>query len=466
MLKQKKVLNELSYISFRALTSLTQINLLSELNSESLNYETKFNQLAVFNLTLSPINYGECDFHCVNSSKGCLCVLPDVHLKILTSFDSSIKLDYLKERPIKYLNMVEVGFVYINSISYYSPDKLSEAKLRLSKLSFVKENDQESKRLRFLWEPELEDSCFCVNASGFFSAQRLYAIEENCARKPCVYIENSEFGFGQSILVPNEPVFFSYRRFMDDEGKATEHKISSGRKFIVLANMERDDAELKRKFEPIQMCVYENELNKFLSESLNVNYLSKFSSDRIVLNSANMSPPYFSNDFNIYIKYLPIVRNVTAVSFKPKLNGSSIISLNKPALNTTPYSDLKDGLKFWNKLNTRRNTEFRPKEVISVAKRSSSLSLNSYELDLKENDEISGYLNYLNGCRLNMNQLVSGFKLNQNRIIKKKLCIEEVFMKNFYKPVEPMENDLKRLVLEKSKTASERVRGDEASRLG
>ena len=253
---------------------------------------------------------------------------------------------------------------------------------------------------------------------------------------------------------------------MDDEGKATEHKISSGRKFIVLANMERDDAELKRKFEPIQMCVYENELNKFLSESLNVNYLSKFSSDRIVLNSANMSPPYFSNDFNIYIKYLPIVRNVTAVSFKPKSNGSSIISLNKSALNTTPYSDLKDGLKFWNKLNTRRNTEFRPKEVISVAKRSSSLSLNSYELDLKENDEISGYLNYLNGCRLNMNQLVSGFKLNQNRIIKKKLCIEEVFMKNFYKPVEPMENDLKRLVLEKSKTASERVRGDEASRLG
>ena len=411
----------------------------------------------MFNLTLSPINFGQCDFHCVNGSKGCLCLLPDVHLKILTSFDSSVKLDYLKERPLKYLNMVEVGFVCISSVSYYSPDELSEAKLRHSKLSFVKESDQASKRLRFLWTPELEDSCFCVNASEFFSAQRLYEIEENCARKPCVYSENSALGFGQSLLVANEPVFFSYRRFMNDETKTSEHKISSGRKFIVLANMERDDAELKRKFEPIQMCVYENELNKFLSESLNVGYLSKFSADRIVSNSASMSPPYFSNDFNIYIKYLPIVRNVTAVSVKPKLSGSSMISLSKAALNTTPYSDLKEGLTFWNKLNARRNTEFRPKEVISVAKRSSSLSLNSYELDLKENEEISGYLNYLNGCRLNMSQLVSGFKLNQNRIIKKKLCIEEVFMRTFYKPVEPMENDLKRLVLDKSKPAGERI---------
>lgn len=128
------------------------------------------------------------------------------------------------------------------------------------------------------------------------------------------------FSFGKSLLEKNELSFYSYRKFFS-EIKAP--KISD--RLLVVSCLERsNESREKRKFQPSEIHVYENELNLFIREkstksSLYEKYKESLEtkSDKMPLESnkksleiSHMTPPYFSGEFRLYIRYLPIVKNI------------------------------------------------------------------------------------------------------------------------------------------------------------
>ena len=119
--------------------------------------------------------------------------------------------------------------------------------------------------------------------------------------------------------------FYSYRNFFA-EIKAP--KISD--RLLVVSCLERsNESREKRKFQPFEIQVYENELNLFIREkSTKSSSYEKYKenlkttsdkkpneSDKQPFEISHMTPPYFSGEFRLYIRYLPIVKNIPKCDF-------------------------------------------------------------------------------------------------------------------------------------------------------
>jgi hypothetical protein len=470
------ILDRLSYVSVRVITSLTQLNVLKNSNDQN-------EEFFLFNLTISPLNYAFCDFHFGNDTSGTLGSMPDLCLKMFCSVKSEI--NHVTDTII-----VECGTIVVNYLSLIEHEKINEARLK-TKIEFLKMNDSETKRLYFLWNFD-QDECGCRGNALFFSNSNeihmLYDFDKDHIVKPCIYDISSnadKYGFGQSIIIPNEMTFFSYRSFNDDK---TSMKISPGQEFIVLANLENDEPLSKPKYDPFQIIVYENELNKFNNESLSFDFLNKLNAENLNYNSASMTPPYFANEFSIYIRYLPVIRNVAKVTHTPRKNNFKIVLKDTQA--NIPYSDLKDGLALWNKLKTRRNAiekielpnqlktmTYKNKEVSKklitkqklkqLQKLNNNNNNNDYGLlnkskvklkktsatfPAKMTENLSPYyLNFLPILNLNLVQIRNGFKLESRVTKRKKICVHEVFLQCFLNAYQTkfLEENLKQPIFEK-----------------
>ena len=281
-----------AYVSVRCMTSLIQFNILD-------NIERSMDKFVLFNLTLSPANYAFCDFHFADDKSGKLGSMPDIHLRVFCSVASELG-------ETNSLHLIECGSVVSSFLSLHQVDETS-VESQQTKIELLKRSDEETKRLDFVWDANNKECACCGNAKFFSdlnSMHKMYQFDKESIVKPCVYVISptlNKYGFGQSLLVPNEMAFFSYRNFVEPK---LNSKIFAGQTFTVLANLESDEALLKQKFDPFQIVVYENELEKFNNESLSFNFLNKLDPKHLDYNSANMTPPYFSKEFNVYIRYL------------------------------------------------------------------------------------------------------------------------------------------------------------------
>lgn len=183
--------------------------------------------------------------------------------------------------------------------------------------------------------------------------------------------------FGQSLLVTNEPTFYSHRTFMCSIGEEIPTRFHRRPKqritetLHVLACLEHNAAsssttttDTKSYFQPFEIYVYENDvLNLFLNE------LYVHSGGRNVTEKPNaleiphMTPPYFSPDFQLYIRFLPIIRNLT----RPTWCSPHQITIKWPQLTTSqlPISDLVHDIKPAS--NRRSKSNSRRKESSELA---------------------------------------------------------------------------------------------------
>lgn len=108
-------------------------------------------------------------------------------------------------------------------------------------------------------------------------------------------------GFGRSLLA-NESTLFSYRKFFP-ECQVTKNKGA----YLVLSCLEDSTTKTKKKFEQSEIYVYENEFHTFKNDASKDSNTSE-------TQRPNMIPPYFSSEFKLYIRYLPIINNITQCS--------------------------------------------------------------------------------------------------------------------------------------------------------
>ena len=292
------------YHSKRLITSLLHVNLINFNSSKVLPIV----KTILFNVNMSPVNYGSCDCHVFENKSGYILLISDLEFKILCSIEGDSK---------NSTNFIESGRFCLN---YLISNKVNENKGN-DFLNEIRSYDEESKRLWFLWELE-NNGCACTGQTEFFShlPAQLYNYKR-LAFKPCIYWLNtdSDFnstiqGFGQSILVDDEVTFFSYKFFFIES--INENQPFELKNFIVLSHLENDNSlDGRKKFEPNEICFYEkNDLHRFINEKID---LKHFKSETEIenltsnFNSANMSPPYFASEFSIYIRYLPLIKNLT-----------------------------------------------------------------------------------------------------------------------------------------------------------
>jgi hypothetical protein len=279
------------------------------------------------------------------------------------------------------LNLNECGSFIFKFIDFFNFDSESLDN-SIKKIEYLKSCDSQSRRLWFLWDKHsniennnsklLIEECACVGQAEFFSNQsrpQFYESYSEYEHKPCVLTLNKMnertgkllYGFGQSIIEINQPILFSNRSFfyeIYDQGVFFQDirqnlRIAPKNKFIVVSNieqMEQNTIKIRKKFEPMEICVYDElELNRFLNESVDVNLFKDLSEESIYLNSSNMSPPYFASDFSIYVRYLPLIKKETNYVYKPQMKSENnyfscffeIPNLIENPLNSEPHSDLK-----------------------------------------------------------------------------------------------------------------------------
>lgn len=109
-------------------------------------------------------------------------------------------------------------------------------------------------------------------------------------------------------MADNESTFYSYREFFPEY---VAPRITN--KFLVVSFIEEtDDLQRKKKeFQPEKIYVYDDKLSMFFIESnqKRSETLSKIESNET--HFPHMTPPYFSGDFSVYIRYLPVIRNIS-----------------------------------------------------------------------------------------------------------------------------------------------------------
>lgn len=154
----------LPYKSFRLMTSLIHFNVLNIEN----HFKTENSKMRtiLFNLVLSPINFGSCDFHCADDGAGSLAIFSDLSLKIMCSLPN---LDFSQKDSITYLDLIECGSFYLKYLSLY--EALNSTN-QSTKMEYLKSNDNESKRLRFLWNDGKTHECSCTGNSDFFPRKK------------------------------------------------------------------------------------------------------------------------------------------------------------------------------------------------------------------------------------------------------------------------------------------------------
>jgi Fe-S cluster assembly iron-binding protein IscA len=439
------------------------------------------------NVILSPACYGVCDFHFVENQQGHLGILPDLQIRILAQQQGTQTLKYSLKQAANAKNQVEMEECFRFATSFLSSCKSETIKQTemAEKFEYLKQHDNKSKRLWFLWtvqEPK-NSLCACSGNSEFFSAlvkPNFYDFSEDFSYKPCLLTQNrvnprtnsTTYGFGQSLVQPNQMSIFGDRTFMP-ECRISSVKIKSSTEFIVLANMESHNS-LRSKFEPIEICVYNTELVRFVNESIDAALFKDMTLETVYLNSANMSPCYFSNEFNIYIRYLPLVKNISKTLINLDMKKSSGMSdcifqeIRREAVKhdnpNPPHSDLD--LEYVKKYRTQGGSKKYsfPKVTfsnsgLSIGRASIDLSLNSSIEDLRRksdakkkeslrkksvsdrrksslankrsiqaNNEQKIYSGF-SLFKFNVNQINSGFKLKRVNTENRNFAIEEVFMK-------------------------------------
>ncbi|CAF0792454.1 unnamed protein product [Brachionus calyciflorus] len=488
--------SELVYKTFRILTSLINVNIF---NDYDFSKETN-----VFNIILSPLNYAKCNFHCEDNQSGSLCTLTDIAIRILSSSP--------KKSVTEHADLIETGIFYFKFLSDLKIERNIKNQDEL--LKFLKKCDNETKRLNFFW---VQKECSCVGENQFYSDQKelMYSYERDFVFKPCIYwlnkTESVKYGFGQSILEPDEIVFFSYRKFFP-EYDFYSLKISNGKKFTVLSNLESNSKYIKNKFEPLRISVYDQELNTFMNESIDNNSLEPNEIEELNFKSTNMTPAYFSNEFSIYIRYLPKVKKFSNIIYKPNEKSStkgcfSEIMYAEDSINI-PYSDLnvdffsktsavfkrirfnwlKNYKKSFKKSLAKKSINLKEMKNFKIDKNFtsiSSFSLNSSDYDenisssintnqnnnkspsIKESSESKVKNNKVSHqerrtktnrnksnffiYKLNLNQILYGFKQNDGKISGKKLCVEEVYAQTVYLSEDyEYENSYKNFLFEKN----------------
>ena len=183
-------------------------------------------------------------------------------------------------------------------------------------------------------------------------------------------------------IIFNNKVFFPEAKWNKD--------IFQERSFVCISNLEaqyrlNNNLEQNKKFEPYEMGIYNSELKVYLNEKAKETLNSENEDLEILtsnFNSANMSPQYFSNDFNIYVRYLPVVKNISNIDFTDEKDleknitaDSNLLKLNKKA----PFSDLIDYKTTFNCINELKKIDHRmsQKKKISFDIKESNVSLMS-----------------------------------------------------------------------------------------
>jgi hypothetical protein len=451
-------------------------------------------------LILSPASYGACDFHFNGRQAGHLCILPDLQIRVLVEKTTTQVPKYSFKATggaHKHVEMIECFRSITSFLSDYKSDLIQEDAV-LKKLEYLKLCDKNSQRLWFLWsaeDPSRASSCSCCGNSEFFSVlakSDVYDFSEEFSYKPCILTANRTrdqsnqiiFGFGKSILQHNQIVMFSDRTFLPEDLINTHgrhrhrHKVKSSKKFIVLANMESHSP--RKNFEPIEICVYDTQLTKFLNEKIDLSLFKSVTGETVYLNSTNMSPPYFSNEFNIYIRYLPLVKNISNMSANLAVDRKSDLSdclfceisrIDNCGANYSdpPYSDLnieyvkkysmqsaeKSKSSFSNKFSTNRlsvgnvsvdlslnssienvsalpvkveKKEIKKKSITTRKKSKKTVQIES-NLPVLDLGQSTDYNSYFSSFKFNSNQINSGFELSKADSADKKFSIEEVFIK-------------------------------------
>ena len=365
-----------SYTSFKLMTSLIDVNcfFIGEL-CEQKPKRVRKNSIAatnpkinsfILNMVISPIHFGHCDIHKEGRLPASQLSCPDLHVNILCSLNNeyiTVENQKFKHKNV-FRNLTECGSMRLNFMSFYKQFLNKKVEVK-SKIAYLKSIDFDRKHLWFLWSQQ--DECACTGNCEFFSGCsnfKLYKFDNNFCYKPCIHWLNSDArfkvaGFGQSILVPNEMSFYSYKRFfhLDQMEDSTNEK-----KFIVLSNLEasiESDEVLRKKFEPFEIGIYAEELSKFLNEKLEDTAAVGLQILTSGFNSANMSPPYFSNEFKVYIRYLPIVRHVS----HSNIYGVELLSKTAASVSidyqNQPHSDLIDSTTTSEFLKTLKNFDKR-----------------------------------------------------------------------------------------------------------
>jgi hypothetical protein len=373
------------YSSVRLKTSLTHIDLVID---QSILLNQSRDSLVLFKIVLAPIHYAFCDFHFKKPIHECSSCLPTLHLKVLLE-----KSKQSEEKMRKHVELLEHATIELNLLELFN-SKWTEKDVK--RIEFWKTCDEATKRLPFLWTKE-RSSCICFERSNFFFNSDSCDFKSEFVSKHFIYsfdANSNTNGFGESILVSKELAFFSSRKFLSEmfltraiEDIKLDNHFLKIQKFIVISHLE-DDSELsKSKFELEEIDLYGQEINRFKCDNetrvkANKNELSR------ILQMAKVWPPFFSDEFSLYIKYLPIIRNLTHNTTQT-LNGDF------------PYSDL---------LNNQLNSEAK--------------KLYKFEKALKANQRNTS----LNEYRFNINRFENGIILNKHSSIKESMCIFECFI--------------------------------------
>ena len=461
------------YVASRLLTSLVHLNLFElhlPLNSSS-NYKD-INSL-VLNMVLGPLNYAGCNFHAP---------------QFFWPFDFNISLlcnqliddkDEWKARQKNTLNLIECGYIKITKYNEIgsTDDYSSSYSVNLDNIKLC---DTETKRLWFLWNEDLSESCACFGNCEFFSLHNLklnasVTDETKFIYKPSIYWLNKNnrqpIGFGQSLLVPNEMCFYNWRKFSLEMEKNLEQS-SKFSNFKVISHLESNELDLSRKFEPYEIGIYVNDqLTTFINDNIDDNELNTYSYEILTsnFNSANMSPPYFSDQFQFYIRYLPAYRTNNSCS---DIADFTLTDKRLKELNLFDIKLLKDSESFKqctksnhsllmapNKIDSnlsvanlslnKNNLEIEKETISNCESMSQQFSFTSH-ISLLENNSSDNIFDYkwLEKFTYNLNQIYAGYKLTKSNTDPKenrKLSIQHLRIESLIRMVSINEiNEIKK----------------------
>lgn len=395
-----------SYSVVKLQTSLIHVNLI-EFN---LPPDKEINSFG-FNFVISPLNYSKCDLHSNYYSN----LESKLSLKLLCS---------LQQLNNDLVNLIQFGSIDFNVMNS------SSIEISSNKIDDLKELDSGNKFLSFLWSDQV-GKCACSGDSRFFSFDtfKVSKLAEKIIYKPSLNFLNTKndnkYGFGQSIIVPSEMCFYSYMKFF----KNLPEPLNNSCNYKVISFNESNLE--KKKFEPYEIGIYTDfKLNKFLNDNVSLNELKTQSYDILTsnFNSANMSPPYFSRDFSVYIRYLPAVSDKSYSSIADYEITDRV--LKRLGLFDTKL--LKESEEFL-QINESNHSLARIESNLSITnvslnQQESIFSLNTNNLILEENDNEMFNREYsdLPQFTYNLKQINIGFKLNTNSLNEKKIAIEHL----------------------------------------
>jgi len=160
-----------------------------------------------------PVRLGMCTLHSATTQRGISLLIPHVSAK---QFVLSVPVtDLYNDERMQSVCWLEAGGIGLGPIIIDAALALPNPELLRAQREFVALHDRRTRRLSFLWGGSSE--CGCVGGSVFFGSNRngptvFHPSDDdflNSINSAVLYICNDgvNFGFGESILRPGEPVF-------------------------------------------------------------------------------------------------------------------------------------------------------------------------------------------------------------------------------------------------------------------